>query len=111
MGMRVDICTSIRSPSLTCIHGPAGYRGSAAQAVGRRIIMIKNKFGIRAGEVRTIIGENKTGQDHYKMVVYTILLLYYNLLYFYHMSTLIDQHFNRVDLLIIYRCFLDIGWG
>ena len=52
---------------------PAGYRGrSIAQAVGRHIIMIKNKFGIRAGEVRTIIGENKTGQDHYKMVLYTI---------------------------------------
>ena len=81
MGMRVDICTSIRSPSLTCIHGPAGYRGSAAQAVGRRIIMIKNKFGIRAGEVRTIIGENKTGQDHYKMALYTIYY-YYIIIYY-----------------------------
>ena len=72
MGMRVHVCTSIRSLSVNCIHGPAGYRGSVAQAVGRRIIMVKYKFGIRAGEVRTIIGENKTGQDQDKMALYTI---------------------------------------
>ena len=38
------------------------YSMTVASAVGRRIIMKDNKFGLRAGDIKTVCGEDKSGQ-------------------------------------------------
>ena len=38
------------------------YSKTVASAVGRRIIMKDNKFGLRAGDIKTVRGEDKSGQ-------------------------------------------------